>query len=437
MRKAIKVLLVLDILFLVVLMVGNSAPLEAFVGWSVLNTIIIIPAMLIKYAITYSRRRRQKQIALIRNSPPHNSEIKQGGAHGAPIKIPRSESSIERTLPPKPTSLPSKTDLLPSKQQKKVAETIKGLLSNGFLLEASKNRYKALRKSEFYSSDATNKKQLLPGVCALAIDDNVLWKKEFGRPISIALSDAGSMAIVWEKFRIIGPTHSTSTPIVTMVDKDGVYLFEKELPSPAYGCTLDHTLLVLATAFPDNTIYCFDTSSKDLKWKLENPTLDAITKLEIVDDQIFVFDPIDDSKIRYILDASGRLVDDVGHYFKVKSLLERLTQALQNKANVRNSWVTIRDFPMPMVSVMMLDGLPDQLDINVWSHSKVSKEKVTSIVFDVLNELKDLMLIEGTNDITNEEQGVLDPTTWRNLPDSKPVFRKLIKVKLLREKNVV
>src|SRR5690606_25881431 len=184
------------------------------------------------------------------------------------------------------------------------------------------------------------------------------------------------------------------------------------------------------TAFPDNSIRCYDITNTELKWKVENITGQTITQLEVDGDTVYVYESLG-APILFTLSLEGNVESDSTGIFTTVALIENLRTALSGVAEVKFGWNEKRDFPIPMVSVMKLDGLPDQVDVNIWSHTSDDKMTTTRIVSNVLEAMKDRIIVQGMDDITNEENGVLDPVSWKVVEGSKPIFRKLIRAKIM------
>jgi len=441
-KKILIILLIFDVI-IAALIAATPESGQALTGWLFLNLMIILPAALIRIAL---KRRRKTTTKANRGSsryfegaiydsksktwkaPGRNSIYAQDVGYEDDSLDSKVPSGTIRSTIDSSSNLGSTSATEIAQEHKASPSDFDQLLAEGFSQIAQTSEFNLLKK-ESHLSD--NKFHNDGGVYALTKGQKVLWTKSFERPITDGLSSEGFVGIIWEK---VSSTHNDRSngaiSFLSVLDNNGRHVAEIDLPFPAYAVAVSSDLAVIATAFPENSIRCYDIKNSAMKWRLEGIVTQTITRLMIESDEIHVFDSLGNT-ILFSLDTEGRVMNDPGGIFVVNELRDRLSEALSDAADIRIGWNEKREFPVPMVSLMKLDGLPDQVDINVWSHSNEHKVMVTKVVSDALEALKDKIVVEGMEDITNEEEGVLDPVTWHVIDGSKPVFRKLIRVKIL------
>ena len=113
-------------------------------------------------------------------------------------------------------------------------------------------------------------------------------------------------------------------------------------------------------------------------------------------------------------------------------LVEYLEQSIGQEALVVFGWVKgIKDFVKPVVSITTYNYWPNHANLNVWANTIESRDKITQLLVDALEEVKELgVSIESIQTIDFEERGVLQPGSWKVIKNSKPIFRKNVEVKL-------
>jgi hypothetical protein len=98
---------------------------------------------------------------------------------------------------------------------------------------------------------------------------NLLWIKEIERPWNAAISNNGTVALLYSLYR---DSRSSGSPkefldlggTLTVIEKSGKTLFSYEFGSNIEGCaiTQDSDLVVVGTLYPDNSVYCFYVGEK-------------------------------------------------------------------------------------------------------------------------------------------------------------------------------
>ena len=182
----------------------------------------------------------------------------------------------------------------------------------------------------------------------LLIEKNeLLWFREFERPINAAVSDGGRVALLYSANRDPSP-HSSSPKeftdlgcYLTVIENTGVEIFSNEFGSNAFACDIsyDGHLIVVSTFRPDNTIYCFDMrylSTSDLTlgdpmkpkegfWKYKNHSRKVVVRLQIVENVIEVFTghSISSSEKEYALYTNGNLLPEYAKEVENISKLKR------------------------------------------------------------------------------------------------------------------
>jgi DnaJ domain len=169
----------------------------------------------------------------------------------------------------------------------------------------------------------------------LLIEKNeLLWFREFERPINAAVSDDGRIALLYTANRDSAAHSSTPKEFtdlgcnLTVIEKTGVEIFSYEFGSNADACDIssDGELIVVSTFRPDNTIYCFDMkylSTRDLKlgdpmkpkkgfWKYKNHSRKVVVRLQIIQNIIEVFTghTISSFEKEYALYTNGTLLPE-------------------------------------------------------------------------------------------------------------------------------
>lgn len=462
-KKVIIILFIFDAIISGLIAYSPSGA-QALTGWLVLNLIIIFPAILIRFALT-RRKRKSKGAKEIHGSlnyfegsiydpksqtwkvPARDStyvkhEEPNGLGNSDASQTITHESESSHNTATKSREEPQYADASTLASIKTTGSKIShlsdmgGLLAQGFSKIAQENECVLLRKN--LGSQTDNEKLVYErATYALVIGEQLLWKESFERPIAESLSSKGKVGVIWERTLISSSDHLTANSgkcYLTILDSTGHRIAEFDLPFPAYAIAISGDLAIVATAFPDNSIRCYDIRNSELKWKVENMTGQTVTQLEVHGDKVYVCESLGDAPL-FTLSLEGDVASDSTGLYATAALMENLRTALSGVAEVKFGWNERRDFPMPLVSVMKLDGIPDQIDINIWSHTSNDKITTTRIVSNVLEGMRDKIIVQGMEDITNEEDGILDPVSWKVVQGSKPVFRKLISAKIVTRHN--
>lgn len=128
----------------------------------------------------------------------------------------------------------------------------------------------------------------ISGIVCLIENDNLLWEKEFERPINAAVSDNGSVVLLYTIHRDYSNMSSRPKEFadlggtLAVLDKSGETLMTTEFGSNIEACaiSLNSNLVSVATVHPDNSVYCFDIQEKKLLWKYKNHLKIAVLGLE-------------------------------------------------------------------------------------------------------------------------------------------------------------
>jgi hypothetical protein len=116
----------------------------------------------------------------------------------------------------------------------------------------------------------------------------------------------------------------------------------------------------------------------------------------------------------------------------IKEMMNNISRSLGNQAVVKSGWVSkVKDFETPVVSITTYAHWPNHADVNIWTHSDEKRDKITDIVADSLAHMdKQGVHIDNILRIQFEEEGILQPRKWNVTKNSKPIFRKLIRISL-------
>lgn len=141
-------------------------------------------------------------------------------------------------------------------------------------------------------------KKWINGKVVLIEKDDLLWIKEFERPWNGAVSYNGRIALV----HTINGDYSrlSSSPKefidlrskLTVIERSGEEIFTYNFGSNVEPCAIspDGNLVLVATAMPDNSVYCFDPQQKRMLWKYKNHSkIGVALGLEFNENEIDVF----------------------------------------------------------------------------------------------------------------------------------------------------
>lgn len=186
-----------------------------------------------------------------------------------------------------------------------------------------------------YGSGDSNK--WINGMLCLVKKDELIWTKEFERPLNAAVSDNGRVALVHTFNR--NASLMTSAPRefidlgskLTIIELSGEELFSHDFGSNLEACTIssDGNLISVATLIPDDSIYCFDCRQRILLWKYKNHNkITRISQLEFNGDKLEVFSRWNGTKEKeYELKLDGTLTqeykDKLDTFMKIKKLVPK------------------------------------------------------------------------------------------------------------------
>ena len=136
------------------------------------------------------------------------------------------------------------------------------------------------------------------GIVCLIENDSLLWLNDFERPTNAVVSDNGRVVVLHTYHKDYSSMSSTPKEFVdlggtlTVMEKSGETLMTSEFGSNIYGCAVspDGELVLVATAYPDNCVYCFQMQERRLLWKYNNHDREnTVLGLEFDGDKINVF----------------------------------------------------------------------------------------------------------------------------------------------------
>lgn len=108
-------------------------------------------------------------------------------------------------------------------------------------------------------------------------------------------------------------------------------------------------------------------------------------------------------------------------------VFENLLLSIGDVAKVIRGWVPRgTDLSRPMITITGYDTLPNYADINIWSNSVSLRDRITDQVLNTLNSQTKQVSVRDVMTISFEEEGILQPGSWRTIKGSKPIFRKRI-----------
>jgi outer membrane protein assembly factor BamB len=140
-------------------------------------------------------------------------------------------------------------------------------------------------------------KKWINGKVVLIEKDDLLWIKEFERPSNGAVSDNGRIVLVHTINRDYSRLSSPKEFIelgskLTVIERSGEEIFAYDFGSNVEPCLIssDGNLVSVATAMPDNSVYCFDPQQKRMLWKYKNHNkIGGVSGLKFNGNEIDVF----------------------------------------------------------------------------------------------------------------------------------------------------
>ncbi|MDQ4014083.1 MAG: HEAT repeat domain-containing protein, partial [Thermoproteota archaeon] len=157
-------------------------------------------------------------------------------------------------------------------------------------LRTSLDRQFSVVFSDGYLDGQSDPPKWIRGKVFLVEKDNLLWIKEIERPTNAAVSDNGTVALLYSLYRDSAASLSSKEFLdlggtLAVIEKSGKTLFTYDFGSNIEGCaiTRDGDLVSVGTLYPDNSVYCFyvgekkELSSKHKDYNRKN----AVTGLEV------------------------------------------------------------------------------------------------------------------------------------------------------------
>jgi len=170
------------------------------------------------------------------------------------------------------------------------------------------------------------------GIVCLLKEDNLLWWKEFERPVNVSIGNDGTAVILHTIYR--SASNSKPEPgkdlggSITVTDVKGDQLFKKDFTSNVEACSIseDSKHALVATLFPDNTLYCFELEKKKLLWEYKNHDRKPILGIKFSNNkiQIFTGGTTSSQEIRYELTLDGKLVEQFANELQKFQSLKNL-----------------------------------------------------------------------------------------------------------------
>jgi hypothetical protein len=147
-----------------------------------------------------------------------------------------------------------------------------------------------------FSDGYGDSKKWMNGKVVLIEKDYLLWIKEFERICNGEVSGNGKTVLV----HTINRDYSRTSPKefidlgskLTVIERSGEETFTYEFGSNVEACEIspDGNLVLVATAMPDNSLYCFDPQQKRTSWKFKNHSkIGVVLGLELNGNEIDVF----------------------------------------------------------------------------------------------------------------------------------------------------
>lgn len=111
----------------------------------------------------------------------------------------------------------------------------------------------------------------------------------------------------------------------------------------------------------------------------------------------------------------------------LQQVFENLLLSIGDAAKVIRGWVPRdTDLSRPMITITAYDTLPNYAYINIWSNSVSLRDKISEQVLNILNSQIKQVSVKDVMTISFEEEGILQPGSWKSIKGTKPVFRKRI-----------
>lgn len=160
---------------------------------------------------------------------------------------------------------------------------------------------------------------MISGNIYLKERDNLLWIKNFEKPINAAVSDNGRVVLLHNRQTDSLKLSSSSNQkeitdlggTLTAFENDGQQIFTYDFDSNIEGCSIssEGKLVSVSTLSPDNSIYCFDLQNKTLLWKYKNHSRKVVVKLQFNKNNIVVFtgNSISTAEKEYVMQLDGNL----------------------------------------------------------------------------------------------------------------------------------
>jgi outer membrane protein assembly factor BamB len=237
------------------------------------------------------------------------------------------------------------------------------------------------------------------GQVCLIEEDNLLWLKDFERPVNTAVADDGKVVVLFSKYinhsTISGDKTKLESEIV-VIEKSGQRIFDYHFDSYNHACAIspNGALVFVSTLSPDDSIYCFNVSEKRLLWKYRNHSRKRVLGLEFSDGKILVFSgaSISTRKHEYELTLDGKLTSEYQQSFEKISELckspETIPQLLEflsstNRGIVIKTLTTIQSFIYNKKSKALLPLIVKKLQPLI----KSQDEEIFDLVWKILTKI--------------------------------------------------
>lgn len=161
-------------------------------------------------------------------------------------------------------------------------------------------------------------KKWINGKILLVQSDTLLLIKEFERIFNVAISDTGRIAVIHTINRDYSRISSSPKEFIdlgcklSVFENSGKEIFLQEFGSNVEPCVIspDGRLVLVATAMPDNSVYCFEPERNRLLWKYKNHNKMGVVlglKFKDTEIEVFVGNSISTMEKDYALNLDGTL----------------------------------------------------------------------------------------------------------------------------------
>ncbi len=116
-----------------------------------------------------------------------------------------------------------------------------------------------------------------------------------------------------------------------------------------------------------------------------------------------------------------------------EKVIEELSKSLGGKVKVVSDWIKeIKDFKTPAVSISTFKTWPNHIEINVWANTPEDRDKVAKSVVKALAKMRSYgITVYNVMPIKFEEEGILQPGSWKKIEGSEQIFRTLVEVEYI------